>query len=203
MRTIYKDNDASTFDYSQVELLSNINNKSRLKKNAQFYNYKDIRKKAILVYINPTGREVDELIDECPYSDVRGFLHSDGTTYAWDGQFLHSEVKKYFPEINSPVHFDITRDMITIYITPQISNAKELGNYLKSFNLSNYGVNGNTELFIDYDYYKAPEDSAYDYNNENYLGIDSFIKLSDNTDLLNGYDPFMDEEEKKQYENII
>ena len=44
------------------------------------------------VYMNPTGREIEEAKGESSHGSIRGVINEDGTTYCWNGDILHNQL---------------------------------------------------------------------------------------------------------------
>lgn len=169
----------------QRKLIGNYNKKyertgkfSRLKKIAKYYNYIEDGDNILFIYQDPSGREVDNMLSESNHNVIRGFLHPDGTTYSWDGDYLHEFVVKNMPEIKSNVHIEISSNKLTVFLDG-INNANELYSYLSKLNLSIYGLNLSSQLIIDYNYYGSYEDEIYNIlNDNNNPTIGEFFKLT-------------------------
>lgn len=128
---------------------------------AKYFNYIEQGENILFIYLNPTGSEIDNMLSESKYGVIRAFLHSDGSVYAWDGDYLHDFVSNKFPEIQSAVHLEIKKNELSVFITSEVSSAKILKNYISKINLSNFKLDGNSYLAIDTDYYGAPVDDIY------------------------------------------
>lgn len=172
-----QNNSACAHDIDNYE---RVERNSRLKKFAKYYNYIEDGDNILFIYKDPSGREVDNMLSESSHNVIRGFLHSDGTTYSWDGDYLHEFVIKNIPEIKSNVHIEISSNKLTVFLDG-INNADELNSYLSKLNLSIYGLNMSSQLIIDYNYYGAKNDEIY-----NLLNDSSNPTIGEFFDLLNG-----------------
>lgn len=170
----------------------------RLIKKAEFL--KDINfngNKTVLVYKNPTGREVDDIINEGAKS-LRVFVDSNGDTYCWDSETSHEDMKSKL-NCSDAVRLNIVPGSnMDIYITSEITSGTKLLSYLSKANLSNYKINDNTEIYINTDTYNAEWQDCYNGDTygelmddlENYEDEDEVVIepiLNKITDKLGGF----------------
>lgn len=156
-----------------------------IKRQGKYYNYIENREDIVFIYQNPSGNEVDNMYSESKYNIIRAFLHSDGTVYAWDGDYLHEFANKHFPEIDSPVHLEIKENNLIVYITPKISGAKELYSYLKKLNLNMFKLSEGSYMDLDWTYYGANEDPLYvELINSLNLTIGDFFNVNENVEKV-------------------
>ena len=84
-------------------------NKKRLIRKAEFVNgfdYRGTKSGMLSLYKNPTGREIEEAIDESRFNSVRGVILENGETYCWNGDILHDSLPY---EANVPVNGNVFR----------------------------------------------------------------------------------------------
>lgn len=164
-----------------MSMYKKFTKKTKIKRQGKYYNYVENKEDIIFIYQNPFGGEVDNMFSESKYSIIRAFLHSDGTVYAWDGDYLHEFIGKKISEIDSPVHLEIKDNNLIVYITSKISNSKELYSYLKNLNLGVFKLSNSSYMDIDWKYYGAYEDPIYlELANNMNSTIGDFFNMNEN-----------------------
>lgn len=125
--------------------------------------YKDINfngKNTVLIYKNPTGREVDDIINNGANS-IRAFIDTNGDSYCWDGEISHEDMKSKL-KCSDAIRLNIIpKSNMDIYLTSAIKNGSVLLSYLSKTNLANYGITEDTDIYINTDTYNAEWQDCY------------------------------------------
>jgi hypothetical protein len=129
-------------------------------KKSEFYDAYVDRKDYIEVFKNPTSKEADEVWNK---SDaIRAFLHPNGDMYCWDGEVLHGEVERQFPNIASDYRISAYEsDFMLMYLTSKVTSIKQIQDVLKNCDMSKLKISNNAQIEFDTDYYDCVMDLEY------------------------------------------
>ena len=129
-------------------------------KKSEFYDAYVDRKDYIEVFKNPTSKEADEVWNK--NDAIRAFLHPNGDMYCWDGEVLHGEIERQFPNIASDYRISAYEsDFMLMYLTSKVTSIKQIQDVLKNCDMSKLKISNNAQIEFDTDYYDCVMDLEY------------------------------------------